>query len=209
MHMKCEKEKKDRKIKLFVLLFLLILILLGILTGIILIQRGRCGKSRTELPAPTENTGGGIGLVIDGNAESSSTYEHDDISDQGVVIAGWESITISANKKEAEVDFFNPEENAKLYYLTFELRLYSNSSQDYEVLYASGLVEPEKHINQITLSRELEKGVYDAAVHVQPYRINEKTITNYCDYSFHLSYFSCFTGSCRRGHYAGCPGKNR
>ena len=181
MHRKCEKEKKGRKVKWFVFL-LLILILLGIAASIILIQKGRCGKSRAELPAPTENTGGGIGLVIDTNAENRQPDEYGDISNQGVVIAGWESITISANKKEAGVDFFNPEENAKLYYLTFELRLYSNSSQNYEILYTSGLVEPGKHINRITLSRELEKGVYDAVVHVQPYRINkEKTLTNNAD----------------------------
>ena len=182
MNRKCEKAKKNSKVKLFVFLFLLILMLFGILTGIILIQRERCDKNRAEIPVPTENTGGGIGLVIDANADSSSTYEYGDISDQGVVIAGWESVTIPANKKEAGVDFFNPEENAQLYYLTFELRLYSNSGQDYEVLYTSGLVEPGKHISRITLSRELEKGVYEAVIHVQPYRMNEeKTLTNNAD----------------------------
>ena len=182
MNVKYVKEKKIRKIKLFVFFFLLILMLFGIVTGIILIQRERCRKSKAEIPVTTENTGGGIGLIVDANTEHSSSYEYGAISDQGVVIAGWESITIPANKKEAEVDFFNPEENAQLYYLTFELRLYSNSSQDYEVLYTSGLVEPGKHINQITLSHALKKGVYEAVIHVQPYCMDEnKTLTNNAD----------------------------
>ena len=50
------------------------------------------------------------------------------------------------------------------------------------MLYSSGLVEPGKHIQQITLSRGLEKGVYEAVVHVQPYRMSEaRTLTNNAD----------------------------
>lgn len=103
------------------------------------------------------------------------------------MIIGREALTISADTKEAAVDFVNPEENAQLYYLTFELRLYNDNGQDYEVLYTSGLVEPGKRIGSVTLSRELEKGVYNAVVHVQPYRMNEeRTPTNNADMKMKL-----------------------
>ena len=104
--MRYEKEKKGRKIKLSDFLFLLIFILLGILTGIILIQKEGCGKGRTETPALIKNTGGGIGFEIGTNKENRPPYEYDTVLDQGVVIAGRESITIPANKKE--VDFLIP-----------------------------------------------------------------------------------------------------
>ena len=172
MNENCEKREKNRK--WLILVLLLIFLLFVMMMCILFTQR--------KIPDPPEMTGGGVGLVIDPNAENGSPYEYDDISEQGVVIAGWESVTVPANRKEVEVDFFNPKENTRLYYLTFELRLYSNNGQDYEVLYTSGLVEPGKHINRITLSRELEKGVYEAVIHVQPYRMNEeKTITNNAD----------------------------
>lgn len=101
---------------------------------------------------------------------------------QGVSIPGWGSITIPAASKEIEVDFFNPEENEDLYYLTFELRLPDNSEQGYEVLYTSGLVKPGLHIQKVNLSRELKAGTYNAVIHVQPYRMDEnKTATNNAD----------------------------
>lgn len=161
---------------------LLLFLLFVIVTGIILIYRGRYDKNRGEISVPNEKVSGGVGLVIDLNADNSPSQENESILEQGVVIAGRESMTIPANKKEVVVDFFNPEENEQLYYLTFELRLCNNNGEDYEVLYTSGLVEPGKYINRITLSRELEKGEYEAVVHVQPYRMNEeKTLTNNAD----------------------------
>lgn len=123
----------------------------------------------------------GVGLTIDSNAQDKKTAENKD-EEQGVSISGRDSITIPANKKEITVDFYNPEENTGLYYLTFELRLYNNSVQGYEVLYTSELVEPGRHINHITISHGLKNGVYDAVIHVQPYRMNEeKALTNNAD----------------------------
>lgn len=162
-----------------ILLILLIFLVCGIVTGI------RC--LRRENTVSNRDSGGGVGLVIDPNEEDSVSHENADTAEQGVAISGQESMTIPANKKEIAVDFYNPQENEGLYYLTFELRLYNNNEQGYEVLYASGLVEPGKRINRITLSRELEKGVYEAVIHVQPYRMNEeRTLTNNADMRIRL-----------------------
>ncbi len=177
-----------RKSRLFLLLILLLFLLLFlIMIGILLVQRARYGRDRIEIPGPSGGMSGGVDLVLDPDAEEDPRHENNDNAERGVVIAGRESVTVSADKREAAVDFFNPDENAQLYYLTFELRLYGGDGQGYEVLYTSGLVEPGKHIRRITLSRSLEKGVYEAVIHVQPYRMNEeKTPTNNADMRIRL-----------------------
>ena len=103
-------------------------------------------------------------------------------SSSGVAIPGWSKIIMPANTKTIKVDFFNPEENKDLYYLTFELRLLDSSEKGYETLYTSDLVSPGLHIQEITLSRELSVGEYDGIIHVQPYRMDvNKTATNMAD----------------------------
>ncbi len=119
---------------------------------------------------------------LDLNAGEYVEPETDNTVSKGISIPGWNSLNIPENKKEVTVDFYNPEENKGLYHLTFELRIPDESEQGYEVLYKSGLVEPGLHIQNITLSRELDAGTYDAVIHVQPYRMNEqKTATNNAD----------------------------
>ena len=180
MKKKYPKEEK-RRIKRSVFLLLLLLLLFGCAAVIALTVRRGPGGNRPDAVSG-KKAGSGVELVIDPNAETGLPGQSDSALEQGVVIAGWESMTFLADTKEAAVDFRNPEENAGLYYLTFEIRLYDDSGRDYEVLYTSGLVEPGKRIDRITLPRELEKGVYDAVVHVQPYRMDEeKTQTNNVD----------------------------
>ena len=64
--------------------------------------------------------------------------------------------------------------NTDLFYLTFALYL----EKDDELLYQSGLVEPNKHINSITLSRPLSAGEYDAYLFIQPYKSDMCSKTN-------------------------------
>lgn len=105
-----------------------------------------------------------------------------DTASQGISIPGWNTLNIPEHQKEVAVDFYNPEANKDKYHLTFELRLPDDSEQGYEVIYKSGLIDPGLHIQNITLSHELDAGTYDATIHVQPYRMDEsKTITNNAD----------------------------
>lgn len=184
---KSEKEKKSSRVKWLILLILLILLVLGIILRIMLFQGVNHGGNLVEMTVSPENLCEGVGLVIDPNEENYQLPENDNTEEQKVAISGQGTMVIPANKKQITVDFYNPKENTELYYLTFELRIYNNSKQGYEVLYTSGLVEPGKHINRITLSRKLEKGMYEAVVHVQPYRMNkEKTRTNNADMKIKL-----------------------
>ena len=124
----------------------------------------------------------GVGLTIDPSAAEAQPAESESSMEKDVTIAGIGVVTMSANQKEVTVDFYNPWENKNLFYLTFELRVCDDSQQGYEVLYTSGFVEPGKHIYEIELSRELKKGVYDAVIHIQPYRMDmEMTRTNNAD----------------------------
>ena len=51
------------------------------------------------------------------------------------------------------------------FYLQFSIILTDTD----EVIYSSGLVEYDSYINSIELSRDLEKGMYEAVVFIQPY----------------------------------------
>lgn len=163
--------KKRKAIKIILLILLIIFL---VAAGIFIYSR--LAKSEVQ-PAQ-----GGIGLYYDPNAKDYTQSTTVTTTKRGVKIPGWPTINIPENHTEIAVDFYNPKENEGLYYLTFELRLPDDSKQGYEVLYKSGLVEPSKHIQSITLSHGFDKGEYDAVVHVQPYRMDEdKTPTNNAD----------------------------
>ena len=182
-----KKQKRGIREKCIVLLLLLLLLLLGIITLIVLLMRGNNAENIVEIIVSTGNSGDGVGLTIDPDTGSGQMSDHDNAVEQDVAISGRKSMTIPANKKEVAVDFYNPKENEGAYYLTFELRLCDDSDSGYEVLYTSGLIAPGKHIDRIELSRALDKGVYDAVVHIQPYRMNEKkTHTNNADIKIRL-----------------------
>lgn len=109
-----------------------------------------------------------------------------EVAAKGVSIPGYKTMNIKADTQTVDVDLYNPEENKDYYYMSFEIRV-PNSSGDYESVYASGLVEPGNHIYNITLTRSFPAGEYDNCIlHVQPYRISDKSPTNNADVKFKL-----------------------
>lgn len=106
-------------------------------------------------------------------------------TEPGVAIPGWGSITLPAGVTEASTTLKNPEANADWYYLTFEMRLPTvdeeTGAESYEVLFTTGLIPPGQYCNKVTLTRALEPGEYNVILHVQPYRISDKTPTNNAD----------------------------
>jgi flagellar basal body-associated protein FliL len=161
--------KKSKKRYILYIILAVLLIVGGVYAG-------------TRLVKPAEQVGGGVGLYVDPNAKGYVAQTDNAESTQGVAIPGWGSMTIPAGSKNITVDFYNPEDNAGLYYLTFQLCLPDSSEDGYEVLYTSGLVKPGLHIQNIQLSRALSAGTYNAVIRVQPYRMDEdKTPTNNAD----------------------------
>lgn len=106
-------------------------------------------------------------------------------TEPGVAIPGWGSITLPAGVTEASTTLKNPEANEGWYYLTFEMRLPTvdeeTGAESYEVLFTTGLIPPGQYCNKVTLTRALEPGEYNVILHVQPYRISDKTPTNNAD----------------------------
>ena len=132
----------------------------------------------TATPAPT------VELQIDPNAGELVTPTPAP-TEPGVAIPGWGSITLPAGVTEAATTLKNPEANADWYYLTFEMRLPTvdeeTGEESYEVLFTTGLIPPGQYCNQVTLTRALEPGEYNVILHVQPYRMSDKTPTNNAD----------------------------
>lgn len=60
------------------------------------------------------------------------------------------------------------------YYMSFALYLEENN----EMLYQSGLVEPNNRINNIEIAKPLPSGEYAAYVFIQPYKSDKATPTN-------------------------------
>ena len=155
-----------------------------ILAGILAVLLILCGTwiiwgGVPFFPAAAPNDGGsssqGGGLVIDPNAGEFVEPERA----PGVTIPGFGSMTIPANTKELKgINLHNPMKNEGWYYLTFKLCLLDKNGAVSEVLYESQLVPPGKYIQDITLSRGLAKGEYNAVMKVQPYRIADKSPTN-------------------------------
>ena len=112
--------------------------------------------------------------------------ERIDAEMQNVAIPGWRVITIAANTTDVVVDFFNPEDNAGAFYLTFAIEMPGQNGAK-ETLWSSGLVEPGSHVRNITLSRPVEAGEYaGCTLHVQPYFMSDKTPANNADMEFTL-----------------------
>lgn len=174
-----EQSGKKSKIIIIILIILLILSLLfgGILLGALLTGDD---SFLTWLGITNKQQWGG--LKIDVNAGEYVAPVIGQTSQPGVAIPGWGTMTIRADVTTIDnVDFYNPTENSGLYYLTFELKIPSSDRKGYETLYQSDLIPPGLHIQTITLNRSLEKGTYDAVIHVQPYRMKDNSTTNNAD----------------------------
>lgn len=160
--MNTDGESKKRKTVIMILLMILIFILGGLAGHFLASGRETGFVGGVEFNVETDQGGG----------ESEKPH-------QGVTIPGVAALVIPANETEVTVNFFNPEENDGLYYLTFELKVEIDGS--YRSLYTSSLVEAGKRIEKISLSAPLEKGEYNAVIHIQPYRTDGLTPTNNAD----------------------------
>ena len=166
---KPDENRSDRKWKILVGILAVLLILCGtwILWG---------GVPFFPAAAPNDDgsSSQGGGLVIDPNA---GEYVKPVVP--GVTIPGFGEMTIPANTKELKgINLHNPSKNEGWYYLTFKLSLLDKNGEVSETLYESQLVPPGLYIQDITLSRGLAPGTYEAVMHVQPYRIADNIPTN-------------------------------
>ncbi len=111
---------------------------------------------------------------IDPNASAWTGQQPEDQggASSGIQIPGYPSITIEADTQDVAVALLNPEGNPC--YFTFELALKDTD----EVLYTSKLVPPGQAIYNITLSRPLEAGEYDAVIRISTTSLEDGSAMN-------------------------------
>lgn len=90
----------------------------------------------------------------------------------GIKIPGYPSISLPADKQDAEVALLNPEGNPC--YFTFELVLTDTD----EVLYTSKRVEPGQMIINITLNCALPAGQYNAELRITTASLQDGSAMN-------------------------------
>jgi hypothetical protein len=170
-----EERSKKRRRRILLALLILLLLLLGSCCAV-------CMRDVHAGEDADETSSDGTALVFDESASpvSFSADAESDDEDDSVTIPGWGELEFAADRREQSVDFYNPEENAGAFYLTFSLEVKVDGGG--EVVYTSGLIEPGMHVSSITLDRALAAGTYEAVLHVQPYRMDDGlTKTNNAD----------------------------
>ena len=128
-----------------------------------------------DVPAGPSSSQNG-NLDIDENAGDWNGQTPPDKTDNppavGIKIPGYPSITLPKNQQTVNVAFLNPEGNPC--YFTFELVLKDTG----ESLYKSKLVPPGKAITEITMSRALAAGEYNATIKITTTSLEDGSAMN-------------------------------
>ena len=185
MRQKAKKAHRNARGKSGAASLIVLLALLAVTVGLFVWQNQSANRGAPEATlSPTVEPSPTVELQIDPNAGELVTPTPAP-TEPGVAIPGWGSITLPAGVTEAATTLKNPEANEGWYYLTFEMRLPTvdeeTGEESYEVLFTTGLIPPGQYCNQVTLTRPLEAGEYNVILHVQPYRMSDKTPTNNAD----------------------------
>ena len=185
MRQKPKKARRNARGKSGAASLIVLLALLAVTVGLFVWQNQSANRGAPEATlSPTVEPSPTVELEIDPNAGELITPTPAP-TEPGVAIPGWGSITLPAGVTEAATTLKNPDANAGWYYLTFEMRLPTvdeeTGEESYEVLFTTGLIPPGQYCNQVTLTRPLEAGEYNVILHVQPYRMSDKTPTNNAD----------------------------
>ena len=185
MRQKPKKARRNARGKSGAASLIVLLALLAVTVGLFVWQNQSANRGAPEATlSPTVEPSPTVELQIDPNAGEPITPTPAP-TEPGVAIPGWGSITLPAGVTEAATTLKNPDANADWYYLTFEMRLPTvdeeTGEESYEVLFTTGLIPPGQYCNQVTLTRALEPGEYNVILHVQPYRMSDKTPTNNAD----------------------------
>lgn len=185
MRQKAKKAHRNARGKSGAASLIVLLALLAVTVGLFVWQNQSANRGAPEATlSPTVEPSPTVELQIDPNAGELVTPTPAP-TEPGVAIPGWGSITLPAGVTEAATTLKNPEANEGWYYLTFEMRLPTvdkeTGEESYEVLFTTGLIPPGQYCNQVTLTRALEPGEYHVILHVQPYRMSDKTPTNNAD----------------------------
>ena len=155
---------------LIVALIVLLLLVVGAVT--VALNWNHWFGSAPDGP-PSSQTGN---LDIDENADDWNGEQLPDKTDDapaaGIKIPGYPSITLPKDQRTVNVALLNPEGNPC--YFTFEIVLKDTD----ESLYKSKLVPPGKAITEITMSRALSAGEYNATIKITTTSLEDGSAMN-------------------------------
>ncbi len=163
---------KKKHIIIAAILFLLILI--GSVTVAFNWNRW-FGDSTAPTETSSESENSAPELDIDPNAGAWDGQKPEDKSDgeqTGIKIPGYPSISIPADQKDVTVALLNPEGNPCYFKFTLVLK------DSGETLYESKLVPPGEAITEITMSKALPEGEYDATIQITTLSLDGETPLN-------------------------------
>lgn len=152
-------------------------LVIGLAMVVVLVAGGvTLGLNWNRWFAPESQQGQSFTPEIDSNAGAwngdALPDKTEDTPTVGIKIPGYPSIILPANQKDVTAAFLNPEGNPC--YFTFELALRDTD----EVLYTSKLVPPGQVISNITLSRALSAGEYNAVIRISTTSLEDGSAMN-------------------------------
>ena len=156
---------------LIIALIVLLLLIAGIVAAALALGARSGG---TPVTGPSSAQMGN--LDIDENAGEWNGQALPDKTDDapavGIKIPGYPSITLPADQQTVNMALLNPEGNPC--YFTFELVLKDTG----ETLYKSKLVPPGQAITEITMSKALSAGEYDATIKITTTSLEDGSAMN-------------------------------
>ena len=152
----------------------MIIVLLLVIASVVVVRNWRNWFS-TDLPANPGTSQNG-NLDIDENAGDWNGEQLPDKTDDapaaGIKIPGYPSITLPKDQKTVNVALLNPEGNPC--YFTFEIVLKDTG----ESIYQSKLVPPGQAITEITMTKALSAGEYNATIKITTTSLEDGSAMN-------------------------------
>ena len=139
MTMKACTMMKNKKLRIFLYITAAVIL-------IMLIISLRCCNRSTPQPSGTDST-------TESTADKVLDFVPAGDNNGRIQIPAVTGLNMRAGQLEQTVDFYNPKENSCYFVITLCL-------SDDTVIYKSGMLAPGEHITAITLSQELQRGLY-------------------------------------------------
>ena len=85
--------------------------------------------------------------------------------ERGIIMPAVNDVTLPAGERDVTLPLINPEGND--HYLSFEIVLTEGEAE--QTIYRSDLIEPGMYVEEITLDKDLTKGVHSAILRIRAY----------------------------------------
>ena len=169
-----EKSNSQVVIEIRFLIITLIVCLLLMTTVIVLVLNWSNWFGKDVPAAPSTSQNGSLDIDPNAGAWNGQTLpdKTEDAPAVGIKIPGYPSITLPKDQKTVNVALLNPEGNPC--YFTFEIVLKDTG----ESIYKSKLVPPGQAITEITMTKALSAGEYNATIKITTTSLEDGSAMN-------------------------------